>query len=100
MRDRRAPSRRSADSQLQVDRRQMAFDGSRAERHRVRDLVVRPALRAQGNDLALTRGERLERPAPESRALGLEKHRELADEGPPGRLALEKDVVRAVERDQ
>ena len=68
----------------------------------VGDLLVRPALGAELEHLALPGRERVERqlaarPAP---ALRFDERRDLVDERRPGRLAGEEDVVPAVERDE
>ena len=101
-RDGGGPGGGPADAELHVDVRQVALDGPRAERQRRGDLLVRPALGAELEDLALPGRERVERQlaARPAAALRLDERRDLVDERRPGRLAGEEDVVPAVERDE
>ena len=82
----------------------MSLDGPATQREGHGDLVIRPALGRQLQDVALARGKRLG--VPGGRALRvratvrLQERRHLLDEHAPGRLVREKDVVAALEGDE
>ena len=76
----------------------MQLDGPRTEGQRRRDVLVRPALGAQRQNLALAPRQRFGVAPGGGNAVGLEEGSDLVHERRPGGLAGQQDVVPAVER--
>src|SRR5262245_9107309 len=93
------PCGRPADPELEVNIGEVALDRPRTQRHRRGDLLVRPAIGAELEDLAFATGQGVERQvgAGPAAAFRLDERCDLGDERRPGWLICQQDVVPAVE---